>query len=79
MPFYQCPICKARSRFNLIEQIATPVKVNLENGDLVKMEILDPFHLQYKGPDKKIQCATCGLIEDEIRFTKMAENSKSVI
>lgn len=75
MPYYQCPTCKAKSRFNIIEQVATPVKVNLNNGELEKVDMLGPFHLAYNGPEKKIQCATCGLIEDEIRFTKMAEST----
>lgn len=78
MPFYQCPTCKAKGRFNIIEQVATPVKVDLENGELIKVDMLGPLHLPYNGPEKKVQCATCGLIEDEIRFTKMAENSKRV-
>lgn len=34
---------------------------------------LDPFHLPYRGPEVKVQCATCGLVEDERTFIKFGE------
>ncbi|WP_025026728.1 hypothetical protein [Caldalkalibacillus mannanilyticus] len=70
---YCCPSCEARSRFNLIEQIATPVKIDNQTGQMNVLERLEPYHLPYNGPKTKVQCANCGLIEDEIRFKKMAE------
>jgi hypothetical protein len=74
MALYRCPSCFARSRFNLIEQVVTPVKIDLNSGEIIPLQQLDPFHLPYKGPERRIQCASCGLTEDEIRFIKMAES-----
>jgi len=69
---YRCPNCKTnRSRFNFIEQQATSVKLDPQTGDIVQSytnETLDPFHLPYRGPNLRIQCASCGLVEDERRF-----------
>ncbi|ERN53478.1 DNA alkylation repair protein [Alkalihalophilus marmarensis] len=74
---YLCPSCKTnRSRFNLIEQVATPVKLNPQDGSLVEQysnDKLDPFHTPYRGPELKVQCGTCGLIEDERMFIKRAQ------
>jgi hypothetical protein len=36
-------------------------------------EQLSPFHMPYKGPDKRVQCAACGLVEDERTFIKFGE------
>lgn len=76
MIHYRCPACAARSRFNLIEQHAKPIKIDVNTGKLTLLEQLDPFHLPYNGPERRVQCATCGLIEDEIRFIKMAETDQ---
>ncbi|ADC51848.1 hypothetical protein BpOF4_19045 [Alkalihalophilus pseudofirmus OF4] len=74
---YLCPNCKTnRSRFNLIEQVATPVKLNPQDGSLVEQysnDQLDPFHTPYRGPELKVQCGACGLIEDERMFIKRAQ------
>ncbi|WP_088105297.1 DNA alkylation repair protein [Halalkalibacter urbisdiaboli] len=73
---YLCPNCKTnRSRFNMIQQVATPVKLDPQSGEIVQQYNegqLDPFHMPYRGPELKIQCATCGLIENEQMFAKRA-------
>lgn len=74
---YRCPNCKTnRSRFNLIQQIPQSVKMDPHSGEIVQQYTqndLDPFHLPYKGPEVKVQCATCGLVEDERTFIKFGE------
>jgi hypothetical protein len=45
-------------------------------GEIVKEYeegMLDPFHLPYRGPERKVQCAVCGLIDEEQAFIKRAE------
>lgn len=74
---YRCPNCKTnRTRFNMITQVPQSVKLNPQSGEIVEQyssDQLDPFHLPYNGPELKIQCATCGLIEDEKTFAKFGE------
>ena len=74
---YLCPNCKTnRTRFNIIEQQVKSVKLNPKTGDILEeidQYALDPFHISYNGPDYRIQCGTCGLIEDEISFIKRAQ------
>lgn len=74
---YCCPNCKTnRTRFNIIEQEATMVKVDPNTGEIVEQysaENKDPFHLPYDGPERNIQCAACGLIETEEAFIKYAQ------
>lgn len=74
---YLCPNCKTnRSRFNLIQQVATPVKMDATNGEIVERyehNEAGPLHIPYRGPELKVQCATCGLIEDERMFIKRAQ------
>jgi hypothetical protein len=70
---YRCPSCKARSRFNIIDQVVTAVKMDTSTGDYTQIENLEPYHLRYTGPDKRVQCASCGLVEDENRFIKAAQ------
>ncbi|MFC4617750.1 DNA alkylation repair protein [Camelliibacillus cellulosilyticus] len=73
---YLCPNCKTnKSRFNIIEQSARSVRLDPDTGDILeeyREDNLAPFHLPYQGPDRKVQCAVCGLIEDEQAFIKRA-------
>ncbi|PYZ98315.1 DNA alkylation repair protein [Alteribacter lacisalsi] len=72
---YMCPSCRAKTRFNVIDQVVTPVMWNNDEGDYEETERQELFHMAYNGPDKRIQCGSCGLVEDEIRFLKMAQNN----
>lgn len=76
---YLCPNCKTnRSRFNLIQQLPSSVKLDPGTGIIMEEftdNNLEAFHLSYNGPDKKVQCASCGLIEDETTFVKFAEHN----
>jgi rubredoxin len=74
---YLCPNCKTnKTRFNLITQVPQSVKLDPQTGEIVQeydSNQLDPFHLPYKGPNRKVQCAVCGLIDEEQSFIKRAE------
>ncbi len=65
---YRCPNCKTnRARFNLIKQIPLSVKKDPQTGNIVEeytQNELSPFHTPYHGPNLKVQCASCRLIED---------------
>ncbi|MBM4762000.1 DNA alkylation repair protein [Bacillus sp. B15-48] len=76
---YRCPNCKTnKSRFNLIQQVPHYVKLDPKSGEIIEQYAdgqLDPFHTPYRGPEMKVQCAVCGLVEDERTFIKFGEKN----
>ncbi|MFD1706669.1 DNA alkylation repair protein [Siminovitchia sediminis] len=75
---YRCPNCKTnRTRFNIVDQVVLSVKMDPDTGEIIERydtpEDAGPLHIAYRGPDKRIQCGVCGLIEDEKTFEKYGE------
>ncbi|NWO13124.1 DNA alkylation repair protein [Virgibacillus sp.] len=74
---YCCPNCKTnKTRFNKIDQVANPMKMDAQTGEIVETyetNQVETFHIMYKGPKFKIQCAACGVIEDETTFIQYAQ------
>ncbi|KGX91108.1 DNA alkylation repair protein [Pontibacillus halophilus JSM 076056 = DSM 19796] len=79
MQAYLCPNCKTnRTRFNLIEQVVKPVKLNPQSGELVEeyeVNETPPMHMKYNGTKLRVQCGACGVVEDEITFVKRAQST----
>ncbi|HJV46958.1 MAG TPA: DNA alkylation repair protein [Bacillota bacterium] len=76
---YFCPNCKTnRSRFNIVQQIPIPVRLDPGSGEVIERyedHIPDPFHQPYKGPEYKIQCASCGIVQEEDVFINAARHN----
>ena len=76
---YCCPNCRTnKSRFNLLKQVPQYVKLNPQSGEVIEEYSntqLDPFHTPYRGPELRVQCGVCGLIEDEKTFAKFGEQN----
>jgi len=74
---YHCPNCKTnKTRFNIIEQKSKIVKLDSQTGEILSehtLETIEPFHMVYRGPDYKVQCGVCGLIEEEKMFVNYAQ------
>ena len=68
---YICPFCKTNKiRFNLIEQVVTPIKKDPKTGKIIEILEEDPLQIKYNGSKYIVQCGTCGAIEDERMFIK---------
>lgn len=81
---YLCPSCGTnRTWFNKIKQLAVSTKLDPETGEMVEEfadgEGLPPFAFRYNGPEYKVQCGICGLIDDEERFIKTAQHSPRTV
>lgn len=76
---YLCPSCGTnRSRFNLIEQVVTPIKKDSNTGEIVAtLSPDDPLQFPYRGEKYRVQCGICGIIEPEERFIKFALSQHS--
>jgi rubredoxin len=69
-----CPNCKTnKSRFYIIDQVPRAVKLTGEpNIDSSINMVEDPFFVPYSGPEHRVQCGVCGIIENSEQFIKAA-------
>ncbi|WP_409301168.1 DNA alkylation repair protein [Peribacillus sp. SCS-155] len=69
---YRCPACKTnRSKFNMIHQVVTPVRKDPQTGAILEEytnESLGPLHIPYRGPEYRVQCGVCGMVDEERSF-----------
>ncbi len=52
------------------------MKMDAQTGEIVETyetNQVETFHIMYQGPKFKIQCAACGVIEDETTFIQYAQ------
>ncbi|WP_371925002.1 DNA alkylation repair protein [Halobacillus sp. A1] len=62
----------------MIKQVSRSIKVDPRSGEMISecsSDQLAVYHVDYKGPEYKVQCGACGLIEDEISFQRFAEHN----
>src|SRR5699024_8214295 len=73
---YLCPNWKTNhSRFNIIEQVAKPVKIDPQTGEVIESYTNAAATIcrkTYEGPRYRVQCASCGPVEVEENFIKYA-------
>lgn len=63
-------------RFHIIEQVPLTVKKDPESGEIMEQytdQKPDMFFMPYQGSMRRIQCALCGMIENEDVFINMAK------
>ncbi|HLR09343.1 MAG TPA: hypothetical protein VK136_08825 [Bacillota bacterium] len=52
------------------------MKLDPKNGDILNdytEDVIPIFHTRYTGPEYRIQCGVCGLVEEEQTFIKFAK------
>jgi hypothetical protein len=53
--------------------------MDAKSGDIIEQfenNNAGPLHMPYRGPEIRVQCATCGLIEEERMFVKRAQQQQ---
>ena len=81
-----CPSCKTnRTRFNILEQQVKPVKLNPQTGQVEEEytnETMNAFHMAYQESTYRVQCAVCGLVENQnnlLNLLKISLSNKNMI
>ena len=67
-----------RTRFAIVDQTPVYVKLDPKSGEIIQQyqDDLDPIHMAYHGSARRVQCGTCGFIEDEQTFIATAQRLK---
>lgn len=61
-------------RFHVIEQQPVSVKLHPQTGELVDyIQQNDLMAQPYRGVERRVECAVCGLNEGELLFAKAAQ------